>query len=484
MHYAGRYLIFCLVFALLAITAPAYKNIIFSTKFVDEEYNFAIGKYLTRGEILYGDIITNHQPITHLLSGFLQYKQKPGTTKDLINTQRTAIANWSAIWSIILVFYFGLAGLIFSFIFELTRNHLYGNLFLAETITAYPLAFLIGLALFRKEPLKAFELFLSGALLAFLALTLGPTWPAIIFLAFIFLIKQFKDSGFKKSLALGLSGFLLIFLLILPFVNVPGYFRYYIFGNLENTIPHAAEYWIPTLIKSFVSPALVFVIKEPTDNLRLIQALSVILILSLAFKKKFSFAAAIFIILGLLNLRFVNPGDGYSRGFHLLPWYSVLVFISSLLFVGQLKSKSPNIIKVISIGALIVAIFFSLKSAKLTLFTKKDAERDYTVFYSTHTKIGESIKGFKKHGDTLFVFPDAWLVYWQSYTGHLPGLFGYYTWMSGIPELKKAVNQAFTKFPPTFFYCEGCQYTDLNQYLYKYKEAKGYENKQNLLVLP
>lgn len=484
MHYAGKYLIFGLVFTLLALTVPAYKNIIFSTKFVDEEYNFAIGKYLTRGEILYRDIITNHQPITHLLSGFLQYKQKPGTTKELISTQRTAIANWSAIWSIILVFYFGLAGLIFSFIFELTRNHLYGNLFLAETISAYPLAFLIGLALFRKEPLKAAELFLSGALLAFLALILGPIWPAIIFLAFIFLVKQFKDSNFKKSLALGLLGFLLIFLLVLPFVNVPGYFRYYFLGNLENTIPRTIEYWIPVLTKSFISPALSFMIKEPNDNLRLIQALSVILLLSLTFKKKFGFAAAIFVVLGLLNLRYANPGEGYSKGFHLLPWYSALVFITSFLFVQQLRSKSPYIIKGISIGTLIIAIFFSLKSARLTLFVEKDTKRDYEVFYSTHTKIGESIKGFKKPGDTLFVFPDAWLVYWQSDADHLPKLFGYYTWMSGIPELKRAVNQAFTKFPPTFFYCEGCQHTDLNQYLYKYKEAKGYENKQNLLVLP
>lgn len=55
-----------------------YANI-FVTRFVDEEYNLAIGKYITQNEVLYEDIITNHQPITDILSGLVQGLKTPPT---------------------------------------------------------------------------------------------------------------------------------------------------------------------------------------------------------------------------------------------------------------------------------------------------------------------------------------------------------------------------------------------------------------------
>ncbi|MBI2600764.1 hypothetical protein HYW42_02320 [Candidatus Daviesbacteria bacterium] len=518
-----RYFLFIFVLILLFVTGQAYKNVIFSTKFVDEEYNFAIGKYLAKGEILYDDIITNHQPVTHILSGLLQKKENPDTTYALIKSQRTAIINWSAIWSIILVFYFGLAGLIFVFIYELTKIHFYGNLFLAETIVVYPLVFLIGLSIFRKIPLRAFELFFSGSLIAFLTLTLGPIYPAIFFLTLLFLINS------KKSLIFGLSGAFAFFLLVLPFINIPGFFQHYFFGNLENMVPQTKEYWISAITQSFASPILSFQDSSPNDNLKLIRILSITLILNLVyflFKRKFFLTVTIIILSGLLNLRFIRPGEGHAGGFHLLPWYASLVFITSVLllhnteqsfglrtqdrrltarlqlgnknfrlrylaallqgssFVKQIKSNSSLFFKGLNILLFVIALNLSFSYAKQNLFIQKDAKKDFEVFFSNHTKIGESIKNLKKPGDTLFVFPDAWLVYWQSDIDHLPKLFGYYTWMSGIPKLQKQVNYAFINFPPTFYYCEGCEGVDLYKYLNKYTEAKGYEGKKNLYILP
>ncbi len=481
MYYASRYLLFILIFSLFSFTIPSYKNILFSTKFVDEEENFAVGKYIIRGEIFYEDIATNHLPLAGLLSGLIQKRDNPATTHDLIETQRTFITTWSLIWATVLVFYFGLAGLLFSFIFELTRIHFYGNLFLAETFTAYPLAFLAGLIIFKKGPLKPFELFFAGTLLAFLALTLGPIWPALFLLTILLVVKQPL-----RDLPLAFLGALLVFLLVLPFVKISGYFQYYIYGNLQNMVPKTLDYWIPALGKSFFSPILSFEGQALDDNLRLIRTLSVILIVNLAYlilQKKFSLAAAIFTFLGLLNLRSVPISEGHADGFHLLPWYASLVFIASSLFALQLKSKSSYLLKITNIGVLILALFFSIQYARQNLFIKKDAQADYQVFFSTHTKIGESIKSMKKEGDTLFVFADAWLVYWQSDANHIPKLFGYYTWMAGVPEIRQAVNKAFVEYPPTYFYCEGCKHTDLYQYLEKYKEAAGYEGKQNLFIL-
>ncbi len=493
MRDLAKFVMFLFCFGFLFFTSQSYKNNVFSVRFLDEEYNLAIGKYLNRGEILYDDIVTNHQPVTHLLSGLLQKKQNPDTTSKLIEGHRLAIINWSVIWSIILVFYFGLVGVIFVVIYELTRSHFYGQLFLAETFVVYPLVFLIGLSLFRKIPLKAFELFAAGVLLGFLTLTLGPMWPAILFLTCLLVFQQLKGVkdvqgtvSFKKSLILGFLGAILFFLLVLPKVNIPGYFDYYIFGNLENMVPHTREYWLASLPQSFFSPLLSFKGENPSDNLLLIRTLSVLLILNLmyfTFKKKFQLVAAIFILLGLLNIRFIQPGAGHANGFHLLPWYAALIFIASALFVKQLKTKSFFLFKLLGIGVLVVAFFFSFKYANHNLFVEKNAKKDYETFFSTHTKIGESLKSLKKDEDTLFIFPDAWLVYWQSDAKHLPKLFGYYTWMAGIPKLRGKVNEAFANSPPTFYYCEGCQYNDLKVYLEKYAEVKGYEGKQNLFIL-
>lgn len=67
----------------LLVTGYFYRGLSLSFPFIDEQYNFAIGKYLTNGEILYDDIITNHQPVTHIFSALVQETRKPNTTFSL-----------------------------------------------------------------------------------------------------------------------------------------------------------------------------------------------------------------------------------------------------------------------------------------------------------------------------------------------------------------------------------------------------------------
>jgi hypothetical protein len=90
----------------------------------------------------------------------------------------------------------------------------------------------------------------------------------------------------------------------------------------------------------------------------------------------------------------------------------------------------------------------------------------------------------KQPSDALFVSPDAWLVYWQSDTNHIPKLFGYYAWMAGIDQIHEKVIQTFSSNPPTFFFCENCPNPDLGQYLNKYIEVRRYGGETNLYVLP
>lgn len=90
----------------------------------------------------------------------------------------------------------------------------------------------------------------------------------------------------------------------------------------------------------------------------------------------------------------------------------------------------------------------------------------------------------KGEGDTLFVSSNAWLVYWQSDTDHLPKLYADYIWISGFPPLRDKILETFDNNPPTYLFCDNCQGLPLEKYLGGYKEAKIAGKPTKLYVLP
>lgn len=465
-----------------------YRNNALSFRFVDEEYNFAIGKYLLRGETLYDDIITNHQPITHSLSSFVQELSQPNSTFLLIMRHREFIIFWSTLWSVFFVYYFGLSALLFIIIFELTKNRLLGNLFLAETIVVYPLLFLIGLVVYNKSNFNRLEIFFLATSFSFATLTLGPIWPALGLLIFLLLYKLYKQKHFITNLLILLiSGLSIFVFLIWKQVSLFGYFYYYLYTNLAYTVPNyhgTDESWFFTFLKAFISPILSFTRPGLTPTTQVINILSLLLIVNLLFfvkTKKYSLAFIIVTLLGLSNIRFIFPGtEGYS-GFHLLPWYASLIFISSAIAIQNLR-QNYFILRIVNVMLIIIAISLSIKYSQ-QLINRKDVVKDYLINYSTHTDRGEIIKIMKHPEDTLFVSSDAWLIYWQSDIDHLPNLFGYYAWMSSVPSLHSAILKSFMENPPTFFYCDNCKGLDLERFLPQYLEIKKDNGETNLYVL-
>lgn len=484
MKFKNLLLLITLLF--LLINAYLYKNIIFSYPFVDEQYNFTIGKYLNKNEMLYEDIITNHQPITHILSGLVQKYKSPNTTYLLIQRHRMFIIVWSFVWALFLSVYFGWAGLLFVLIFELTKVSLFGNLFLAENFAVYPLVFLSGIVLLKKE-LKNWELILSGACLSFLALTLGPIWPVLGFISCIILYKQRSSLG--KSLFLIVLGWLPIIFLVLKYTSFEGYIYYYLYTNLIYTVPayHGSyhESWILTIIKAFLSPVISFLNTDLSPSLWVVKMLSLLTIVNLIFftvRKKYLLALTIFFLLGLSNIRFVYPGNTQYAGFHLLPWYSILTFVSSYLLLSEFKQK-PKYLKFTSCILILLALLFSFKYAG-EIFAKKDINKEYEINYSTNTTLGGIVRIIKNPTDTLFVSNDTWLIYWQSDASHLPKIFGYYTWMKGIPSLRESVLKTLSSKPPTFIYCDNCKNSELEKFTDLYLPIERSGQNSHLYILP
>lgn len=486
MILSSKKFLFILVISLFLLISFFYKDNIFQTKFVDEEYNFAIGRYLTSREILYEDIITNHQPLTHIFSSIVQNTTHPNSTFSLISKHRWTILMWSLVWSLVLVYFFGLSVLIFIIPFELTKSCLFGNLFLAESFLIYPLIFLVGTIF--KNKYNNFHLFIAGLATGSGIFLWGPAWPLLGFLTLILFLKQQKN--FRLFLFFCL-GFLIVTLFVANFTSVLGYLYYYLYTNLTYTVPnyHATYYKEPfifTIIKSFLTPFLAIFSKNNTSTLWIIRLFLIIIfvnLIPLIKQKRFKEIILIFTILGLLNLRFVNPGSEYfAAGF--LPWYASFIFIGSLLIKKTFEEKRYRKIKLLNMVLIVVTLVVSIKFSYPGLLEKSSPLIDYQINYSTHSEVGTIIKLMRDEADTLFVSNDSWLVYWQSDTNHVPKLFGYYTWMAGISDLNKKVLDTFENNPPTFFYCDNCKDNDLKKYLIKYTDLKQNGNSINLFVLP
>ncbi len=483
-----KFLLFFII-PLLVITGYFYNNKALNFRFVDEEDNFVTGKYLSKGEILYDDIITNHQPLTYVFSALIHKYTNPNSVYVLLVRHRQFEIIWSIAWSVILIFYFGLAAFFAVLIYEFTKVYLLGNLFLSEAQIVYPLMLIAGLAVFNKRRLKALEFIFIGVCFGIALFLLSPVWPALVFLLILLLYSQ--RHKFRYALGFILVGIILPVLIIFKFSSLSGYLHYTFFVNLIYTIPsYHNESWVITASKAFLTPVLALFSQNNGPTGIVIKLFSVLLIANAVFlliKKRYIQTIIIFILLGLSNIRFITPGSQEYEGFHLLPWYALFIFLISIFSFKTLKEDNL-ILRVFNPLVIIILLGLSISFAQKDLFPKgdfshKDVMKDYDKNYSTAINRGDAVKVMKEKGDTLFVSPNAWIVYWQADIDHLPKLYGYYSWMSGIPKVHTAVLNTFSKNPPAYFYCENCKGLDLEKFLEKYVEIKNHGNTSFLYVL-
>lgn len=453
-------LFFCIIF--LLITSYFYRQKSVEFKFVDELDNFTFGKYLLHGEKLYDDLISNHQPLTFILSALVQDLTKPINVYYLLTHHREAVFIIAIIYSTIIVYYFGILAFLFVVIYELTKFYLLGNLFLAESIVVYPLLYLVGTSFFVKK-LSNFQIFLWSLSFFSCVFLLGPILPAVLFLLIFQLLKERENlSVFLKPF---IFGSILPIFLIIKSSSLIGYFYYYYFVNLTYTVPnYQKDSAFLVLLKSILTPILSFFSPLQSATLLITQLAALLFIISILtlFKtKKVIEGFSIIIFLGLLNLRFVPPGTESYSGFHLLPYYAAFIFITTMI---STKNKTAFFI------IIPVVIFFSFQTSG-DLYAKNKLD-SYEINYSTHIGVGDFIRATKKPQDKLFISPNAWLIYWVADIDHLPKLYGDYTWMAGYKPLRDRVINEFEKNPPRFFYCENCISLSLEKFLTKYKRVE------------
>lgn len=429
-----------------------YLNKIFALHFVDEEDNFVLGHFLLQGQKLYSDLFSHHQPLGYILSASLQLITDPQNIEMLVRRHRQFMILYSVAWSLILIWRFRERIIPPLIIFEASKFFLLGSHFLSESLAVYPILYLVLFLLESRKP-KTFEFFISGLFISFSAFMLAPAWPMLgVYLILLIWIKRVRV---KEFVFIAVGG-LIPLLVSLPFVNIYYYFRNVFYINLKYYIPQSGEERLPmALIKSFLSPLTALITPsslESSGTIQKIASLSVILSSVFLIKMKQYKALAIALtLLTLSNIRYFAPNLEYFSGFHILIWYAMLLVLS-FYFIPEIAKKYKKI-KIVFLITVVAAVLLSLYSSR-QLFEKRDMQHDYYVNYSEFYAYGEAIKAMRDEDDTLFVIPDAWLLYFQGNVKNNNKMVNFYGWMQLVWELNDPVVENFKSSPPEFFYCD------------------------------
>ena len=237
-----------------------FENNIFNIAFGDEDDNFVTGSWLLKGKELYRDVFFQHQPTPSIISAGVQKITKPNTTFLLVKRHREFIFFYSLFWILLLTYRFGLIFALTGITFELTKFTLLGNLFLAESLVAYPVMYVcvfVYSSYQKKKKVEKLEILFLLSLLLLIQLTLLPMLPFVLFSFLMIYIKEKKQRRFFILSSIGLI--FIATIMLIPFLDFRQYFIDTIVNILLEYIPSEAKYSpLFAILSVFFLPIKVF----------------------------------------------------------------------------------------------------------------------------------------------------------------------------------------------------------------------------------
>lgn len=484
--------IFFLVIFLLfvVISWRAFQSHIFNFHFVDEDENIIAGYYMTKGEKLYSDIFSHKQPLPAVVSMTTQKITNPNSLYLLIKRNREFVFLYSFLWSVILILSFGLTGLIFVTTFEITKQFLLGNLLLGESLVIFPAVYLIGY-LWQHEQAKLkitesnkFLFSLSVVLILLLLFALIP-YAIFALLALPVFFKKWKNFIFPLCFS-----FLLGVLITFPFVNYQKYF--------ENTWMVIQTHYLGATINeglgkiitfSLLRPFVTFFASQQGDFGQYVKAISLVYLLTFIYlivlrrnlRKILVFS---FLLLGLSSLRYIDPSATFYNGFHALPWFGLILWIT-IWQLGQIWQDGN--LRQVSIVIVTISLCFLGGFFINDYYRISDRETEWYIHYSQLRDTGRTIKKIAEPSDKILVMPVEQLIYWESGLGHATRFLYGYEWIFTNPYYKKEIVSELEKNPPAFIYYDreamGKEAWDIfDKYVASYKRLRQ-EGQETLLFV-
>ena len=423
----------------------------------DDCFNFMGGYFLLNDKKIYTDFFYNHQPMAAYISLLVQYFTNPESIYELVLRHRQFMLFFAFLFNTVLILRFGVKALIFAIIFEFSKFYLFGDRFLAEGMIVYPIIYLAGILFIKLNNQRIFlaDYILAAVFSWFVIFSREPYGPLALFLYVAILVGKNFNKYVKKSLLI----FVLLSLISVFSFNISDYFFNVINVNIKVVLPNEISdqlYGGP--IEVFFYPIFIFLSNPQNIYKNLLIGIDIVFILfflKLLIQRKYKIIFAIFIILGLANLKSLEPGKVFYEAFHMIVWYALFVFLTLSLIFQEHKNKIFFVFSLFLIFA-----FFTVFVTSSEYFAKEkiNPHEEFITNYGQTLQEGEVIKLLSEKSDTLFIDGSDDLIYWQSQR-QSPYKYTWYT--SVMPYFDKYNNARVDMFknnPPDFYRSFGsCQ---------------------------
>ncbi|HRN69551.1 MAG TPA: hypothetical protein PLS49_00040 [Candidatus Woesebacteria bacterium] len=393
------------------------------------------------------------------LSYVIQKVTAPPDLYQLVMSHRMFIGLFSVFMTIILTMRFKWIGIWFVLIFELTKYYLFGNLFLAESLVAYLLVYMVGIAwlkLNKSEDLSRLDIIGVAICTWMIAFLREPFIPVAGLLS----IYIFFDKQYIKTKIITIVGMIISALWMINTVIFEDYFfNMFVLnfgGYIQEELGSKGVVGVGGL-KIIFYPLYIFIGGLSTDFRLILLFLSCIFTISIGFilvKRKYVLTLAIFSVLALANIRFRDPGSEFYAGFHMLPWYAVYVLIT-LFLVGYLRKTTKLKWYMYLVGIMICGVILvAIKSPYSTIKRDVDRYEEFSTNYGRFYVNGEVINILSDSDDKVFV--DDWdtLVYWQANLDSSYTYAMYFPVMNSVEKFSKERENMFMNTPPEFYYTD------------------------------
>lgn len=423
----------------------------------DECFNYLGGYFILEGRTLYSEIFFNHQMLMAYLSALIQKTLTPESIYYLVLQHRMFVFFFGIAANVLIMWRFGLPGILFAFLFEATKFYLMGSLFLAESLLVYPLVYLLGLAWQKLNggKLSTFDYVISACMAWFVVFIREPMVLVALFL--FLLINAGKRLQRPNFLSIGL--FFALSLITLLFTSLPDYISQVVILNSKTIfLSEVSSYGngFLAIAKIFFYPIVILFDGQWTFFREILIGIDVIFLISLFVfliksKKKWP-AILLLIVLGLANLRVVPPGMMFYGAFHMLPWYGLFIMSSFLLAQKVYVNKHT---KKLGFGLFlfIIAIFiYTVLPSKSIHYEFLERNESFELSFDRYYIYGQAISYLAAPGDRLYL--ESWdeLIYWQA---KLPPAYKYALYRNVdrvLPAFSQERANMFANSPPEFYY--------------------------------
>ncbi len=421
----------------------------------DDCMNINAGYFLQYGRNLYSEIFFNHQPNLAYLSYFVQILTTPQNLYELLLRHIQAVLLWSFLFNILIVYRFRLSGIFFVIIFEFSKYYLFGYKFLAESFIVYPMVYMTGIVLYKylDKKIQNIENLLGAVFTWFIVFSREPFIPSSLLL-FVLLIGVPKEK-YKK-----IAVVVLVFLSIISLTILPMSEYFYSVTSLnfnaiiKNETKEAGLFGIGILNNIFYP--IIILLKGQMNDLRILQlglsSVFITLIIILLRNKKYLISALVILILGVSNIRAVEPGTLFYQAFRMIPWFGMFI-LTTLILVGNLEIKH-KVLKPIFLTSIVLSIFLFLIHPDSFITKPVDRQSELITNYGQTIQVGEIVRILSIPGNTFYINQNDSLIlsYWQSKRNspYKYAVFGYV--QPGFEKFKSEREKMMISSPPDFYF--------------------------------